>query len=1480
MAKAKKTARVSAAKKPMFLYFILLALVIAAALSMRLTQPDWYNDRQFHPDERWIVSNAVPSLSYPGKPIGLQYGSLPLYILATYKDMLNGLQKMGMRINNYNAAYIGGARAISALFDTGTIVLIFLIAALLFTPQIALLASTLLAFTALHIHASHFYTVDTFVTFFVALTVYFSARIYKKGNMWDYIFAGAAYAAAIASKTAGAPAIIAVLAAHFMSFFEINGGKRIAAEKRMQSWVNLGWFVITAAVAFFAFMPYAILDFNTFFRDQNYQKDILVTGKGDVPYNRQYLYTAPFLYYIKNLTLYTMGIPLATVAFAGMLFYMIKAGAAALKAKFDDKNMLIILAWMLPYFLIVGQSFAKFNRYMLPFTPFLALIAAKFIYDLYAVIKAKPIVSAIKWITIAGAMFYGLAFMNVYKEGHTWIKASEWIYANVPQVTQGPGNVQVRTKVLNEMWGDDLPTYAKNGNPGMYENLKWNVQEPDTDRKFDELSQMLSYTDYVMMADKRAYGTYMRLPKRYPINYFYFRTMLNEPQKFGYKLVHEVAVYPEFLGIKIKDDNSDESFQLYDHPHVYIFKNEGRLKQEELRAMLVSGAEEIRKKYGSAGLNNAAEFKLNPNIGKTKKETTALLSGSVSVFMWYALIQVLALLSMPLHFRVFSGLPDKGYGLSKVTGLFVFGFISWALISLKVMPFTQPALLILLAALSVSAVYIIMKERPAYTAFYRENRKHVLVNETVFLGAYMAFVALKLFCPDIHNVQGHGYNGGGEPMGMAYLSAIFNSVTFPPYDPWMSGYTLNYYYWGQLMLATVSKLLGILPRISYNLSLALLFALCVIAAFSLVYNMTKKYGYALLAAFLLAMAGNFHTLHFIYEKLLSGGNIFRGLESVNVFQFIWDPTRIYPTPAITELPFFSYLYGDLHAHNIVIPVTVLLIAVLYSVFTGWKKDITDFTETKELAPKAVAAILFAALLGSMMTINTWNMPPVAAFTVIVFGMMAWLAAREILGNRKIKAKDKAQAATGAVLKNIGVLLALGVLAYILFLPFHANFNSPYAGKPNFIGKSERADMYQMYKYFAVFFFIISAYSLHVIYKGAETMLNSVSAFKIKMRKFSFDKLSAHAGRVLESIMEQPPLAFRFIFAACVLIIAAASSVVIQPTFGPLILMAVPVIWMALTVKDDKERFALALTALSLAMILGTELLFIADGRMNTVFKFYMVAWTMLSVSVPFLLFSVMGNYAKLFAADRRSGLITAGSVLLLLAVSYAAFAYDMRRGTGIFRYMLVIIAALSPLLLIIMKNKPGKIAATAAFIFLLVPAVLYPVWGSAIKMRICGINEPKGARIDGLAFMEKSERRPGAERDYDRHDYAAIEWLGRNAKKIEPILEAPGEHMYSGVSRISIYSGLPTLIGWAYQVGQQAGRGADINARTADSNFIYATPDAQAANAKLKQYGARYVWVGGIERSMYPAQSLEKFNDTALYENVLTSGESKLYLVK
>ena len=69
-------------------------------------------------------------------------------------------------------------------------------------------------------------------------------------------------------------------------------------------------------------------------------------------------------------------------------------------------------------------------------------------------------------------------------------------------------------------------------------------------------------------------------------------------------------------------------------------------------------------------------------------------------------------------------------------------------------------------------------------------------------------------------------------MDMAFITPSTRPGTFPPHDPWMSGETLNYYYFGHVVLAWPIKLLGLAPDAGYLLAWGALMGLTATAVYA------------------------------------------------------------------------------------------------------------------------------------------------------------------------------------------------------------------------------------------------------------------------------------------------------------------------------------------------------------------------------------------------------------------------------------------------------------------------------------------------------------------------------------------------------------------------------------------------------------------------------------------------------------------------
>jgi YYY domain-containing protein len=216
------------------------------------------------------------------------------------------------------------------------------------------------------------------------------------------------------------------------------------------------------------------------------------------------------------------------------------------------------------------------------------------------------------------------------------------------------------------------------------------------------------------------------------------------------------------------------------------------------------------------------------------------------------------------------------------------------------------------------------------------------------------------------------------------------------------------------------------------------------------------------------------------------------------------------------------------------------------------------------------------------------------------------------------------------------------------------------------------------------------------------------------------------------------------------------------------------------------------------------------GRMNTVFKFYLQAWVLLSISAA------------------------------------VALGWLARR------------AAREPLL---RSVRPAWVVFAA---LLVVAAVAYPLFATQGKVGLRFADLPLS--LDGMDYMQFAQY-SDQNRDLNLPgDYAALRWMQQHVAGTPVVLEGRAP-IYHWGSRVSIYTGLPTVLGWDWHETQQrsgdngAGYGAMIQARAQDVERAYASPDVGQALSILSKYGVQWVYIGGLERAYYPAIGLDKFRN-------------------
>lgn len=346
----------------------------------------------------------------------------------------------------------------------------------------------------------------------------------------------------------------------------------------------------------------------------------------------------------------------------------------------------------------------------------------------------------------------------------------------------------------------------------------------------------------------------------------------------------------------------------------------------------------------------------------------------MSVVTWWAVLLSIGAIFFPITSLLFKKFFDKGYIFSKILGLAITTYIALLVGVLHLVTFSQLSLFGILVVCALIQVFFIAKYKKNNhntfrNIFFSKIAAVILIEEVLFFVGLLFWSFIRAHQPDVHGLE--------KFMDFGFVNSILRSDYFPPKDMWLTPQPINYYYFGHLATAVLTKLSSLPSLITFNLMIATLFAFTLSAGFSLGGNLwtqflilTKKSKMLLpqflligfLSGFILACSGNFHTLYSFFTP-------YENEHPVPLWQVKFSPQTFpnaywYPNATryiyhtIHEFPSYSFVVSDLHGHVVDIPFVLLVIALLFSLFLYNKNEIDAWSTSQKRLSKITEHIPF------------------------------------------------------------------------------------------------------------------------------------------------------------------------------------------------------------------------------------------------------------------------------------------------------------------------------------------------------------------------------------------------------------------------------------------------------------------------------------------------------------------------------------------
>ena len=530
------------------------------------------------------------------------------------------------------------------------------------------------------------------------------------------------------------------------------------------------------------------------------------------------------------------------------------------------------------------------------------------------------------------------------------------------------------------------------------------------------------------------------------------------------------------------------------------------------------------------------------------------------ILAWALGTEILGLAVLPL-LRAFFGNRRDAALLSRPFGLAVVAYLGWAFALFS--PFGLRRWTLIVALALVAGVSGLVRRRsaveaPAHAPWFGDEERLAAI---LFWSATGFFLLLRAAGPAIL--------GAEKLMDLSFLNSLARYPAIPPADPWMSGKTINYYYWGYLLAAAQAKLSDVDPLSSYNLSVATFAGFSFVAAACLGFRLSRgRLAVGVAAGGATVFAGN-----------VGGAFDAWGALFARDFDY-WHASRVIGDgKTINEFPFFTFFHADLHPHLLAFPYFIAAFVLAHR-WIEKGPGAEGASLARSASRQAGFLLLLALIAGTAWAASLWNEPAMAILLVVAGAF--WTTQGKRLPRL-------GQAAAGGL---IGA--AVFVASALLFRPYHLSFQLVNQG----IGRADlTSGLLELLGVWGTLFAVAALALWPPLQEDSE---------KARRRRGLFLACAAAVALVIGLALRAPAL-FLLLFLG---------------------VLAVRTAWRALHSPapegDAPGVFAAFLVLLALAMIAGCEAVYFRDNyghdlqRMNTIFKFYHQAWPLLAIGVVVL----------------------------------------------------------------------------------------------------------------------------------------------------------------------------------------------------------------------------------------------------------------------